>query len=403
MRLAVLADTTHHCDGEGQLYAKRAVAAQLDIWAALFEEVELCAPLWAGPPPPEFAPYAADNITLRPLPLGGGPSWWAKARLAPLSLCWWRAIRQVLSRVEAVHIRCPCNIGGIALIATRRAGIHRYAMYAGNWYGYPGEPWSYRLQRWLLRRWFHGVVTVYADPGDLPEPHLVPFFSPSVTGRQWEREAEATTAKVAAMEAAGWALTPIRLVSVGTLTENKNHGVVLQAVARLRGAGMNVELDIAGDGPLLDDLRQACRDLQLDGAVRLHGNCDGDTLWGLYRAAHLNILISKTEGYPKVVLEGMVAGVVPVVSDFPVARSLVGSGERGVVVDGRGAAALAACIDRVVADPAGLATMARACREFSRSRTLEAFEDALRKLLRERWGLPAGQASAIAEPNQTLP
>lgn len=403
MRLAVIADTAHHLNGEGRLCAKRGVAAQLDRWAALFDEVEVWAPLWDGRPTANFAPYQAANIALRPLPRGGGPGWGAKARLLPLTLSWWRSIHAVLARVDAVHIRCPCNIGGIALLATRRARLHRYAMYAGSWYGYPGEPWSYRLQRWLLRRRFHGVVTVYADPRDLEEPHLVPMFSPAVTALEWEREAEPMAAKLSALEAAGSALTPLRLVSVGALTPNKNHGVVLRAVAGLRQAGMEVELDVAGDGPLRGELAGRCHALGLDGAVRFHGDCDGDTLWGLYRAAHLNVLVSRTEGYPKVVLEGMVAGAVPVLSDFPLARSLVGDGQRGVVVHGGGAEALAASWRRLASDPAGLAAMARAGRQYSRSRTLEAFEASLRDLLGERWGLPGAGPATVGEATPSRP
>ena len=184
LRLAVIGDTQHYRDEQGRLCALEPVVNQLDRWAELFDELVLCAPLDPGPPPAGFAPYGAhehphpaDQQGRRqhaarqgrhdpqPGPVGSGRP------------------GKVARSVDAIHLRSPCNIAMVAILSTLGTRRLRYAMYAGVWQSYQGQPLSYRIQRWLLsRRWFGGPVSVYADR-DPARPHLEPFFSPSYSSR----------------------------------------------------------------------------------------------------------------------------------------------------------------------------------------------------------------------------
>ncbi len=396
MRLAVLADTQHHLDEQGQARARGAVAAQLDRWAALFDTVVICAPLHDGSPPPEFEPYRAANVQLRPVRPAGGSSMPAKLLVAARALSWWRAIRSVLPQVDAVHVRCPCNVALVALAATWRAPVRRYAMYAGNWYGYRSEPWSYRLQRWLLRRpSFPGLVTVYAGSDERHPAHVVPLFSPAGTDAEWNREAPTVSTKLAQLQG-DTAPRPLRLVAVGHLTANKNHRVVLEALAMLRRLGLDAELDVAGDGEAMPLLRRLRSGLGLETYVRLHGACSREDVKALYRSAHLNVVASRTEGFPKVAVEGMTAGAVPVLSDFPMARAIVGDGERGLVFSGE-AASFSQAVAALASDGPRLAAMIAAGRAYARERTLEAFEQAIRSLLQEHWHLGVDERGTLRE------
>ena len=397
MRLGVLADTRHHRDGAGRLCAASPVAAQLEQLAAMFDEVVLCVPVHPGPPPAGFRPYGGSRFSVVPLRPGGGDSAAAKAALAARLPGWAAAMAQVIRRVDALHLRSPCNIGLLGLLAARVTTKPRYAMYAGSWHGYPGEPWSYRLQRRLLAsKRFGGPVTVYTDQRPTA-PHLVPFFSPTCARARWEASSTAVAERLDRL-ASGRPIAPVRLVTVGDVSANKNQRVVLQAVGCLRRRGLDVRLEVVGDGPLLGELRRLAASTGLEAAVRFRGRLGPDAVGEAFRRADLNVLSSVTEGFPKVVVEGMVEGAVPITSRFPMAAHLSGDGRRGVTFDHGDHEELAARITELAASPARVAAMVRSGRAYAATVTLESFGDQLRALLEERWGVvlpPAGPARTV--------
>lgn len=381
-RLAILANTRHH-QKNGDLYVLSRVAAQLDQLGSLFDEAEACVPLYDGPLPSNFEPYLRGRTTLTPLRPAGGPSLRAKAQLVARALAWVPPLRHVARRADLVHLRCPCNVALIALLLLPR-GVPWYGMYAGTWEGYEGEPWSYRLQRWLLIRRGDGIVTAYVAPGHPHPEHVVPFFSPTHTEAELAAETERTAAKLAAL-AGGIRPNPFRAVSVGHLTANKNHGTTIRALADARRAGLDVELDIAGDGGLRQELENLVDGLALSGVVRLHGILPREKVLDLYRAAHVNILLSYAEGFPKVIMEGMAAGAPALLSRFPLSASLTGEGERGLVLDGRDPSAVASALVDLAGDPQRLAAMGRAAQAYATRYSLESFRGQLERLFSERW------------------
>ena len=383
MRLGVIADTRHHRDGAGRLCTIEPVAAQLEQFAAMFDEVVLLVPLWPGPPPAGFRPYRCTNVSIVALRPAGGTTARAKAVLALRVPAWAAAMRRLLRDVDVVHLRAPCNVALLGLAASRLSSRPRAAMYAGNWDGYDGEPMTYRAQRWLLARpSFGGPVTVYTDRRTAAS-HVVPFFSPSFTLAEWEAESAAVAQKVDALGHPG----PVRLVTVGHLAANKNQATIVEAVARLRAQGIDTRLDVVGDGPLAGVLTRRRDVLGLREAVRFHGRLPLDGVRDRYRSADFNVLASRSEGYPKVVAEGMVCGAVPVMSRVPMADALVAGGVRGVTFAGDDPDALAGAIASLASDPARVAAMVAAGRDYTRTVTLDAFGAQLHDILETHWGI----------------
>lgn len=381
-RLAILADTQHFRKND-DLYVLTRVAAQLDQLGSLFECAETCAPLHAGPPPPAFEPYLRGRVALRPLRASGGASLSAKVRLLGRAATWVMPLLQTARRADFVHFRCPCNVALVALLVVP-SSIPWYALYAGTWHAYEDEPWSYRLQRHLLSKRRNGIVTVYATPDAITADHIVPFFSPTHTDDEMAAEMAAAGSKLDGL-ATGKAPSPFRVVAVGHLTANKNHATAIKAVAAARRAGLDVELDIAGGGELLDDLKRLVEQLSLSGAVRLHGVLPRDAVGDLLRGGHATVLLSRTEGFPKAVMEGMAAGAPPILSQFPLAAAMTGEGARGVVVDGRDADAVAEALCALAADPDRLARMARSAQAYAAEHSLDAFRLHLANLFQDRW------------------
>ncbi len=108
---------------------------------------------------------------------------------------------------------------------------------------------------------------------------------------------------------------PLRLLSVGRLTPAKDPLVVIEALARLRAAGREIELDLVGGGLAKGDdgygQRVVARidELGLSDTVRLHGAVPYADVPALFHRADLLVNASHTGSVDKVVLEAMAAGL----------------------------------------------------------------------------------------------
>jgi glycosyltransferase involved in cell wall biosynthesis len=388
--IAILGDFPHHRGDDGRIWGLEPVVAQLDCWGALFERTVLCGPLLPGPPPSGFAPYETPGVELVELPRAGGNTLVAKLGLLPRLPAWaWRT-RRVARSVDAVHLRCPCNIGLVAIFSTWRAARYRYAIYAGVWRPYAGEPRFFGAQRALLAsRRFGGPVSVYAER-DPARPHLEPFFSPSFGRTDWEAAATAVASKRADLLARP-ERGPWRFVVVGRLTPNKNQQAAVRAVGELVAGGLDASLEVLGEGPQLEALEALARDLGIADRVHFRGMVDLATVNETFARSDLQILSTRQEGYGKVLLEGMVHGVVPLLTHSPASPAIAGDGSRGLLIDPEDPSTVAAAARSLIDDRPRWVAMVDDARRFTEGRTLEAFAEAVRELLERQWDveLPA--------------
>jgi glycosyltransferase involved in cell wall biosynthesis len=108
---------------------------------------------------------------------------------------------------------------------------------------------------------------------------------------------------------------PLRAVFAGRF-ENGQKGVFdLPAIDRmLRARGVHVAWTIAGAGPDEVEFRERW---SFNGDVRWAGRLTAPALAALYCEQDVFVLPTRFEGLPVALLEGMAAGLVPVVSDIP--------------------------------------------------------------------------------------
>lgn len=396
MRLAVIGDTQHYRDSDGRLCALEPVVNQLDRWAEFFDEVVVCAPLDAGPPPAGFGPYRSLNLSIEPLKKAGGNTRSAKFGLIGHLIPWALTTRRVARSVDAVHLRCPCNIGLVAIFSTWRAGALRYAMYAGVWHDYAGEPRFFRLQRKLLgSKWFGGPVSVYAGKNP-SRPHLEPFFSPSFSSADIKAARPRSDAKIERIRDST-VTGPWHLVTVGRLTPNKNQQTIIRALPAIVQGGADITLDVYGDGPCRSDLEKLASDLGVADLVTFHGSVDHGEVMEAFAAGDLNLLSTRQEGYGKVLLESMVHATVPVFGQSPVSGEISGEGTRGLVFTSEDSARLAELVLELIGDSVRWANMAVAARDYAGTMTLEAFQDRVREMLERQWDVTLNNPASRSE------
>ena len=164
------------------------------------------------------------------------------------------------------------------------------------------------------------------------------------------------------------------IASVGNLTRNKGHDLVIRALARLPEAS----LVVIGGGPEEERLVRLTRELGLERRVRLLGAVRHEELREYYSAASVLVLASAREGWANVLLEAMACGT-------PVAATRVGglpevvtSDEAGRLIPDRTPEAIAATIAALLADPPARAATRAYAERFSWDETTRGIIDLLR-------------------------
>ncbi len=224
-------------------------------------------PLAAGRPlPGAIAPFSIGTISaLLPSASLAAKRLLTKAKLlfrsVPAALSW--ELSRAIRSGDAVHVRCPGNLGLIGSILGPLFSKHRVAKYAGQWSSGANDPWTNRFQRALLRsRWWGSPVTVYGRWPNQPD-HIIPFFNSAMT------DAQVARARAAAARRSPQQLRNI--LFVGRLSRAKNVHVLLNALGRLRREGIAFTATIAGEGPEGPALQKLSADLNLSGSVEFTG------------------------------------------------------------------------------------------------------------------------------------
>lgn len=140
---------------------------------------------------------------------------------------------------------------------------------------------------------------------------------------------------------------PVRLVSVGRLSPEKGHDLLVRAVAELVSGGMDVELAIVGDGPERSRLEQLAETLGVRASIRFEGTVLGDELGAHLARADLFVLPSRSEGFGVVLIEALATGL-PVVATRSGGPEDIVTAEDGVLVARDDASALARGIAEAV-------------------------------------------------------
>ncbi len=149
---------------------------------------------------------------------------------------------------------------------------------------------------------------------------------------------------------------PGRICFVGRLEAQKNLFALLEAIR-----GLDVELEIIGDGSQREALKAAAREKGVNAFFL--GNRPHAALPQHFNFAEIFILPSLYEGHPKTLLEAMACGLPVIGTDVPGIRELIRHRETGYLCT-TSPDEIRAAIRNVVADADLRARMGRNAREF---------------------------------------
>jgi glycosyltransferase involved in cell wall biosynthesis len=146
--------------------------------------------------------------------------------------------------------------------------------------------------------------------------------------------------------------SPLRIIFVGRLDERSKNILILPDIAKsLLAKRLAFTLTVVGDGPHRKELEQKIARMHLTSVVNVCGAMSRDAAWSLLCSSHFSLVPSTVEGFGLVVAESMGAGAVPVVSDIPVFRWILGEVANALVASVKDPDAYAGRICRLAAHP----------------------------------------------------
>lgn len=251
-----------------------------------------------------------------------------------------KAYQQVKKLMEQNHyVFCHCHspIGGVvARIAGHRTKT-KVIYTAHGFHFYKGAP----IANWLmfypvekiLSYWTDTLITINQEDYERAKKKFragKTYYLPGI-GIDLERfhAGDAQTIQQKRQEL-GLQPQDVFLLSVGELSDRKNHVVVIEAMKQLIQRHPQLRYFICGQGEKKQELQQLIRKYHLEDHVKLLGF--RTDVAELCQAADVFVFPSKQEGLPVALMEAMACGVPVVCSRIRGNTDLVKNGENGYLV-----------------------------------------------------------------------
>jgi len=370
IKFVIITHVSHVCKNNEYLGYSPYIQ-EMNIWLKYVDEVIIIAPLKKREVTPIDISYQHDKINFRIVPDFSFIS--LKSILTSifkLPIIFWK-IFLGMKTANHIHLRCPGNMGLIGcFVQILFPNKTKTAKYAGNWDPKSKQPWSYRLQKWILNNRFltrNMQVLVYGD-WENQSKNIKPFFTATYS------ESEKVNIKKAGFNIG------IKFVFVGSLVSGKNPLYSIKLVEQLLKKGYNATLDLYGDGVERDSLENYVQTNKLEEHIILKGNQNKETLKKAYQQSHFVILPSKSEGWPKAIVEAMFWGCTPIATKVSCVPYMLDYGKRGVLLE-MDLDKDAKQIENLIVNQNDFFKKNQIAMEWSRNFTTDVFEKEIAKLL----------------------
>lgn len=284
----------------------------------------------------------------------------AEGRYDAVLLMGWHLKSHFQAVVAAKHLRLPILARGDSHLLTPREIWKR----AAKAFAYP-----------FLLRFFDAALYVgersraYWTQYGYPSGRL--FFSPHCVDTQWFARGATAEARAALRGRLGVAPNSKVILFAGRLVPFKRPFDLVAACAKLRAWGQNIDMLVAGSGPLLPEMAAATR----GAGVPCHvlGFCNQSEMPAVYAAADVLVLPSDgRETWGLVANEALACGRPIVVSHaVGAAPDLAADGSAGRVYPMGDVAALARALEDVLLDPPPREAIAARSERYTIARAIE--------------------------------
>lgn len=352
---------------------------EMNVWAELFDELVMIAPIENGPPPDFWRAYSdSRQISVIPFSKNRGHGLDQPGIHFFDILGMLQALVLSAGRCDAYHLRSPGSISMIASILVPLWAKKICAKYAGMWPPAPEENASYFWQKKILSsKWFHGPVTVYGNWINQPA-HIKPLFTSVMNLDQVRRAKDACVNKKMH--------TPLRVIFVGRLSRAKNVHVLINAIVKLKKENILMDIHVIGDGHEMVSLQQQAFDMSLSDTITFMGSLAFEDVLLQYEWAEVLVLASETEGWPKAIAEAMAFGLVCIGSNRGLVPQMLENG-RGLLVEPGDEISLVSALHDIATRKVDFISISRDASNWAQHYSLDGLRKAIRELLIREWHL----------------
>ena len=288
-----------------------------------------------------------------------------------------RELRRLLARgrYDLVHVHDPVAAfvtrfalrrlrgpGGVRVVYT----AHGFHFHGG---GSPLTNLAFRALEHVAARWTDRLIVINGEDHEaatgfpIPDEHVVRMPGIGVDTSVYDPAAVRDEDVARVRDELGLTGGREALAMVAEFNPGKRHRDAVAALAR--SGRDDVVLALAGEGPLMDEVRQQARSLGIASQVRLLGY--RRDVPALLRASVALMLPSEREGLPRCIMEASCLERPVLATRIRGVNELVRDGETGILTDVGDVDAMAAAMGRLMEAPEEAARMGRRGREAMRA------------------------------------
>lgn len=370
MKFAIITHVKHKYH-KNDIYAYEPYVREMNLWGKQVSSIKIVAPISPEIINPIDSKYNHENIVVDKVPSFNVLT--IKNLIKTIlklpviiykifKVCFW---------ADHIHLRCPGNIGLLGCFVQIFFPFKKKTVkYAGNWDPKSKQPFSYKIQKWILSNTFltHNCKVLVYGEWEKQSKNILPFF----TATYRENDIVSIPEKKLTNE--------IKIIFVGSFTKGKQPILSVQTIERLTKDGLNVTLKMYGSGEEYTLIEEYIHKQKLSHVVKLYGNKSKEVIKKAFQESHFLIFVSKSEGWPKVVAEAMFWNCLPISSPVSCIPFMLNYEERGALVDAN-VESIYIALNGYLEDHKKYENSIIAGKKWSQQYTLDKFELEISKLL----------------------
>ena len=356
---------------DGQIYAYEPYVREMNLWGKYVDKILIVAPVSVDEIRSIDSNYENSDIKLIAIPNFDITSFKNIIRSILVIPIVCNTIYTVMKEANHIHLRCPGNVGLLGcLVQIFFPSKIKTAKYAGNWDPKSKQPYTYKLQKWILGNTFLSKNIKVLVYGNWPKQskNIFPFFTASYQKNEIEEIPKKDFNSI------------IKLLFVGAFSRGKQPLLSVKATHKLINKGHNLTLDMYGDGSEFIKVEKYISDNELDEHIKLHGNQPKEIVKQAFQKSHFLVFISKSEGWPKVVAESMFWTCLPVSTKVSCVPFMLDDGNRGCLINDN-IDDIVEKIEQYIYDKKIYFQQVNRAKKWSQQFTLDTFEEAIKKLI----------------------
>lgn len=316
-RLGTISQALNWRTASGEIVSYEPYIREMRVWASLFKQVDIFAPLSTEEIRMTVSEYGFQNIDFELVSYSHSVKWWgAIVRFVQLPVVLLKLFLFVWKH-EVLLIRSPSHLGLFAHIFVYLLRKKSITKYAGYFSFFEGERIPSIIERNFIMKILRPphYALVY---GPSTSSHLISFIPAAIS------KAEIATLKALRREKVE-SQGKIVFYSLGKLLRVKDFDLAIEGLGLLfqEYPTLNWEYHLIGDGPELDSLNELCKKYKISDRVFFEGKLSYENAMRKLVSADVVIMPGRKEGWPKVVIEGWAVGAVPLVADAGISSHII--------------------------------------------------------------------------------